>query len=83
MVASVDLLVSREWDLRQHIPNVLFRGKDTTVRDEEDVLPIIVFVALRNLLNEEILLNYRLSPHVSRPSWYTPIDAEEDWRRWS
>lgn len=83
MVASVDLFVSGDRTLRQHIPNVVFRGKNTTLEDEEDILPTIVFVAIRDLLNEEIFLNYRLSPHVSRPSWYTPIDTEEDWRRWS
>ncbi len=25
----------------------------------------------------------RLSPGVSRPDWYTPVDAEEERRRWA
>jgi hypothetical protein len=33
--------------------------------------------------DEEVLLNYRLSPHVPRPAWYHPVDAQEDQRRWA
>lgn len=42
----------------------------------------IALIATQEVHNEELLLNYRLSPHVSRPSWYTPVDDEEDRRRW-
>lgn len=31
----------------------------------------------------QLFLNYRLSPHVPRPDWYTPVDAEEERRRWA
>lgn len=32
---------------------------------------------------DEILLNYRLSPHVPRPAWYYSIDPEAEARRWA
>uniref|UniRef100_A0A3Q7JCL7 Syntaxin 6/10/61 N-terminal domain-containing protein n=1 Tax=Solanum lycopersicum TaxID=4081 RepID=A0A3Q7JCL7_SOLLC len=47
------------------------------------VLKTLVLVATRAISNEEILLNYRLSNSKLRPSWYTPVDEEEDRRRWS
>ncbi|KAM6566690.1 hypothetical protein CsatA_025818 [Cannabis sativa] len=43
----------------------------------------LVLVATRALSNEEVLLNYRLSNLKRRPEWYTPVDEEEDRRRWS
>ncbi|KAF5747403.1 hypothetical protein HS088_TW05G00124 [Tripterygium wilfordii] len=47
------------------------------------VLKTIVLVATRALCNEELFLNYRLSNSKRRPAWYTPVDEEEDRRRWS
>ena len=48
-------------------------------------VPGLALVALRALRDEELLLNYRLNPNAPSglPSWYTPVDAEEDARRWS
>lgn len=54
--------------------------------DGEEVGPVIktlVLVATKALTNEEVFLNYRLSNSKRRPSWYTPVDEEEDRRRWS
>lgn len=54
--------------------------------DEEGdglVIKTLVLVATRGLSNEEIFLNYRLSNTKRRPVWYTPVDEEEDRRRWS
>ncbi|KAL9241350.1 hypothetical protein vseg_015472 [Gypsophila vaccaria] len=42
----------------------------------------LLLVATRAICNEEILLNYRLSNSKRRPSWYSPVDEEEDRRRW-
>ncbi|KAL1553641.1 hypothetical protein AAHA92_14291 [Salvia divinorum] len=47
------------------------------------VIKSLVLVATRAISNEEILLNYRLSNSKRRPSWYTPVDEDEDRRRWS
>ncbi|KAF5192787.1 C5orf35 [Thalictrum thalictroides] len=47
------------------------------------VLKTLVLIATRAICNEEVLLNYRLSNSKRRPAWYTPVDAEEDRRRWS
>ncbi|KAL2546041.1 hypothetical protein Fot_15274 [Forsythia ovata] len=50
---------------------------------EISILKTLVLVATRAICNEEVLLNYRLSNLKHRPSWYTPVDEEEDRRRWS
>lgn len=50
---------------------------------EVPVLKSLVLVATKALCDEEILLNYRLSNSKRRPSWYNPVDEEEDRRRWS
>ncbi|XP_068461994.1 uncharacterized protein [Phaseolus vulgaris] len=47
------------------------------------ILKTLVLVATRPLQDEELLLNYRLSNTKRRPEWYTPVDEEEDRRRWS
>nr|GME00245.1 uncharacterized protein LOC109153007 [Ipomoea batatas] len=47
------------------------------------ILKSLILVATRPICNEEVLLNYRLSNSKRRPSWYTPVDEEEDQRRWS
>ncbi|KAJ0038153.1 hypothetical protein Pint_23187 [Pistacia integerrima] len=50
---------------------------------DSPVLRTLVLVATRSLCEEEVLLNYRLSNAKRRPAWYTPVDEEEDRRRWS
>ncbi|KAI0528726.1 hypothetical protein KFK09_001268 [Dendrobium nobile] len=47
------------------------------------VMKTLVLVAMRPLCEEEAYLNYRLSNSKRRPSWYSPVDEEEDQRRWS
>ena len=46
-------------------------------------VPSLVLVATHAIEDEEVLLNYRLSPHVPRPAWYHPVDAQEEHRRWA
>ena len=48
--------------------------------DDGPVLKGLAFVAARELRDEELYLNYRFNPHNGYPSWYTPVDAEEDKR---
>ncbi|GAB4850621.1 hypothetical protein Ancab_029930 [Ancistrocladus abbreviatus] len=49
---------------------------------DSPILKSLVIVATRAICNEEIYLNYRLSNSKRRPEWYTPVDEEEDKRRW-
>ncbi|CAN8252076.1 unnamed protein product [Cochlearia groenlandica] len=89
----------REKDLRPYIPNVSFgdsgevkmkrfgsfwfkTGSSNNMLDVP-VLKTLVLVATRAVCNEELLLNYRLSNTKRRPEWYTPVNEEEDRRRWS
>ncbi|KAK9821861.1 hypothetical protein WJX74_006373 [Apatococcus lobatus] len=67
--------------LRPYLPNVLFTDGKAAAPDS--LLPMLVFVAVRELHDEEILLNYRLSNFIARPSWYSPVDEAEDKRRWA
>ncbi|KAK9902730.1 hypothetical protein WJX75_004261 [Coccomyxa subellipsoidea] len=93
MIAAYDF---REEDsLRRYIPNVMFRSCPATPLDSpafpgtgEKTLPSrpllgLALVATREIEDEELLLNYRLSPGLARPSWYTAVDEAEDSRRWS
>ena len=77
------------------MPNVVVTPKRAPRRlsDSEDeesatiekdiIIPSLGLVATRPLCDEEILLNYRLSIHVDKPSWYVPVDLAEDKRRWA
>ena len=42
----------------------------------------LAFIAAREVRDEELYLNYRLNPRNGYPSWYSPVDREEDARRW-
>lgn len=48
-----------------------------------DVAQGLALVALRDLEDEELFLNYRLSPHVAQPDWYWAVDSDENQRRWA
>ncbi|KAL6760185.1 hypothetical protein V8C86DRAFT_2558472 [Haematococcus lacustris] len=44
----------------------------------------MVLVAIRPLSDgEELLQNYRLSPHAPRPAWYFSHDPDQEQRRWA
>ncbi|KAI3982889.1 hypothetical protein MKX01_010372 [Papaver californicum] len=61
-----------------------FKSRSSTeCTSDVPVLKCLVLVATRALRDEEVLLNYRLSNSKRRPAWYTPVDEEEDQRRWS
>ncbi|KAL6634798.1 hypothetical protein ACP70R_027469 [Stipagrostis hirtigluma subsp. patula] len=50
---------------------------------DSPVLKTLVLVSTRSICDEELFLNYRYSNSKRRPEWYTPVDEEEDKRRWS
>jgi hypothetical protein len=42
----------------------------------------VVMMANRSLEDEELFLDYRFSPKVERPEWYTPVDDVVEKRSW-
>lgn len=88
-----------EKDMRTYIPNLSFGNAEevnmrrfgsfwfrSSAKNRGSGVPVLktlVLVANRVLCDEEVLLNYRLSNSKRRPAWYTPVDEEEDRRRWS
>ncbi|XP_020570673.1 uncharacterized protein LOC110017866 isoform X2 [Phalaenopsis equestris] len=97
MVCPYDFPVM-EKDMRVYIPNIVFGGEESVRMkrvgsfwfrlkgggdEARDVMKTLVLVATRPLCEEEVYLNYRLSNSRRRPSWYVPVDQEEDQRRWS
>ena len=68
------------------MPNVMYRDTHAAAASggvaQSAVVKGLAFVAVRRIHDEEILLNYRLNPQVQKPEWYTPVDVEEDKRRW-
>ncbi|DBA87502.1 TPA: hypothetical protein ACH3X1_004532 [Trebouxia sp. C0004] len=72
--------------LAAYMPNVMYHeagGQEATEHAMQDQQTKgLVFVATRQIQDEEVLLNYRLNPQVQKPSWYAPVDEEEDKRRW-
>lgn len=51
--------------------------------EEGPVLKGLALVTTREVRDEELFLNYRLNPRNGYPSWYSPVDQEEDARRWT
>lgn len=72
--------------LAAYMPNVMYhdagRQQATELVMQDQQIKGLVFVATRQIQGEEVLLNYRLNPQVQKPSWYAPVDEEEDKRRW-
>lgn len=65
------------------MPNVMYSDIQAAVADGDvEHVKGLAFVAVRQIQDEEILLNYRLNPQVQKPAWYAPVDVEEDKRRW-
>lgn len=60
-------------------------GGEMLLPRRNDAAPCVALVALRNLKNEELFLNYRLNPNAPGgvPDWYAPVDIQEDARRWA
>ena len=54
-------------------------------RPRGGAVPGVALVALRDLEDEELFLNYRLNPNApgGLPSWYSSVDPDEDERRWA
>ena len=68
------------------MPNVMYHDLSLqppieTVKHDKQIKGLM-FVATRQIQDEEILLNYRLNPQVHKPAWYASVDIEEDTRRW-
>lgn len=98
MVCPYDFPVS-EYDMRAYIPNIGFGpdGKVRMKRfgnfwfksgslndgDGTPMVKTLLLVTTEDVSDEEIFLNYRLSNSKKWPAWYTPVDEEEDRRRWS
>ena len=56
--------------------------KDEEKRGGKNILCLLL-VASRDIENEEVLFNYRLSPGAEKPDWYTTVDHVEEKRRWA
>lgn len=72
--------------LAAYMPNVMYHDaggqQATQLVMQDQQTKGLFFVATRQIQDEEVLLNYRLNPQVQKPSWYAPVDEEEDKRRW-
>ena len=72
--------------IAEFIPNTYWR-KPSVLHSfmEEDVeVRSLVMVAVRDIADgEEIFVNYRFNPELQNlPSWYAPVDLDEDYQRW-
>uniref|UniRef100_A0A1D1ZP11 SET domain-containing protein n=1 Tax=Auxenochlorella protothecoides TaxID=3075 RepID=A0A1D1ZP11_AUXPR len=68
--------------LRAYIPNIEYTSRPAL--QTLGSVPGLALVALRDIAEEELFLNYRLNPNLPNlPEWYTAVDADEDARRWN
>ena len=75
-------------ELRPYIPNSYARPRSLLGSPDQSALVQSVLLLTTSDVEdgEELLLNYRLNPKhgkESLPSWYVPVDVEEDSRRWA
>lgn len=99
MVCPYDFPLSEDDGMRAYIPNIGFGPdekvrmkrfgnfwfKSGSLNDGDDtpIVKTLLLVTTEDVSDQEIFLNYRLSNSKKLPAWYTPVDVEEDRRRWS
>ena len=68
-----------------HVPNAYDRPptlmSSETARDSFALGTVLV--AVRDIEDEELFLNYRYNPKIVAPPWYVEVSSEESTRRWS
>ena len=72
-------------DVVPHVPNAYDRPP--TLMSSETARNAFalgtVLVAVRDIEDEELYLNYRYNPKIAAPPWYVEVSSEESSRRWS
>lgn len=71
-----------DWEVRRRGLVWMYDKKGEKGSASCAVVRTLVLVSTRDVCNEELFLNYRLSNHKKWPAWYYPVDAAEDKRRW-
>mmetsp|Transcript_12985 Transcript_12985/g.31810 ORF Transcript_12985/g.31810 Transcript_12985/m.31810 type:complete len:319 (+) Transcript_12985:138-1094(+) len=68
--------------LRPYIPNRLISANFVGF-GHDALASTMVYIAVRDIEDEEIFVDYRLNPAMGYPEWYTPVDEGAAARRWS
>eukprot|EP00466_Bigelowiella_natans_P000570 jgi/Bigna1/84977/estExt_fgenesh1_pg.C_10522 len=68
--------------LRPYIPTKLISSNFIGFGHRE-LASTIVYIATRDIEDEEIFVDYRLNPSLPYPEWYLPIDEEAARKRWT
>ncbi|KAK3748730.1 hypothetical protein QZH41_015677 [Actinostola sp. cb2023] len=69
-------------ELSYLIPNRYYKEPGLLFKTQA-IMRSLVYVTVNHVCNEELFVNYRLNPNSKLPEWYTPVDKQEDSRRWS
>lgn len=69
--------------LLPYIPNKYYKPPLILFGTQQGFIKTVVFIANRDLEDEEVFVNYRYNPHVEKEPWYHHVDIEEDLRCWS
>lgn len=83
-VETAVLIVPLNFDpqLLPYIPNKYYKPPLMILGGQLGFIQTVVFVANRELEDEEVFVNYRLNPHGEKEAWYHHVDIEEDMRCW-
>eukprot|EP00762_Andalucia_godoyi_P004761 ANDGO_03559.mRNA.1 hypothetical protein SDRG_12645 len=83
MIVPVDIPASFASTYAAYVPCIWY--KKPYLFGDQDVLIKTVALLSTDFIHgeDELLLNYRLNPSLMLPDWYTPVDIDEDRRRWT
>jgi len=72
-------------ELYQYIPNEFYKPPTVWSSEEAKVAHAqsILLVTTQEIRDSELFLDYRYNPKVALPAWYTPVNVEENRRRWA
>ncbi|OQR92475.1 hypothetical protein ACHHYP_03675 [Achlya hypogyna] len=71
-------------DFAKYIPNRYVEEPSRfALFGRRGLVPGLALVALHDISDEELLLNYRYNPALPYPEWYSPVDREADEKMWS
>lgn len=82
MPFNYDVMRNFPSDLMYLLPNRYFKEPGILFKTAA-VMRTIAFVATEDIHDEELFVNYRMNPSNDLPDWYSPVDLEQDKRRWN
>lgn len=75
-------------NLRKYLPTAFGVGSNlgqslANMFEQNLITKLVVLIAAREIVDEELFVDHRLNPYAPYPTWYLPRNPEADRALWS